>query len=95
MPRVSDPEVLEMFPTLREAFEKGEQQGLQKGMQKVLSGLFAERSGRAPTRDEREALVKRVDELGAEEALRALLRLHGDALSAWLLGSDASYERSG
>jgi hypothetical protein len=85
----SDPEVLELYPTLREAFDKGEQRGEQKGEQKILSGLFAERAGRAPTSDEQEALVKRAHELGAEAAVRALLKLHGDALAGWLLGNGA------
>jgi hypothetical protein len=74
----SDPEVFELYPTLREAFEEGEQ--------KILSGLFAAQNGRPPTREEHEALVERVHELGAADAIRALLELHGDALAAWLLG---------
>jgi hypothetical protein len=82
-----DPEAFELYPTLREAFEKGEQ--------KILSSLFAQQNGRAPTRDEQEALVKRAHELGEEEAIRALLKLHGDALGAWLLGNGASHERTG
>jgi hypothetical protein len=87
----SDPEVMELYPTLREAFDKGEQ----RGEQKILRGLFAEQAGRAPTPDEQEALVKRAHELGAEAAVRALLKLHGDALAGWLLGNGAAPERAG
>ena len=56
---------------------------------RLLSEAFAEQIGRSPTPDEEAALVKRTREIGAKQALRALFKLHGDALVAWLLGNGA------
>jgi hypothetical protein len=54
---------------------------------RFLCEAFAEQAGRAPTSDEQAALAKRARELGAKQALRALFKLHGDALVVWLLGN--------
>jgi hypothetical protein len=83
----SDPEVFKLYPTLREAFEEGERE--------LLSEAFAEQAGRAPTPDEQAALAKRATEMGAKRTLRALLKLHGDALVRWLLGNGTALERGG
>ena len=82
-----DLEIFALSPTLRAAFEKGEQS--------LLSEVFAEQEGRAPTPDEAAALAKRTQEIGAKQALRALFKLHGDALAAWLLGSGEVPGQSG
>ena len=74
------------YPTLREALDEGER----KGEQTILSGLFAERAGRAPTRDEQEARVKRAQDLGAQEAVRPLLKLDGVGASTVTTGSAAT-----
>lgn len=82
MMQADDLEIYRLSPTLRAAFEDGEL----KGKQELLCEAFAEQAGRAPTSDEQAALAKRAQELGAKQALRALFKLHGDALVAWLLG---------
>ena len=87
MMQADDYEVLKLSPTLREAAEEGEQ--------KVLGEVFADQIGRDATADERAALAKRAKELGARQAVRALLKLHGDALVAWLLGDGRLPERAG
>jgi hypothetical protein len=59
----------------------------QRTVAELLSEAFAEQTGRPPTPEEQTALAKRAQELGAKHALRALFKLHGDALVTWLLGS--------
>jgi hypothetical protein len=76
---------------LRALWEEGER----KGEQKILSGVFARQAGHAPSPDEQQALARRARELGAEEAVMALVKLHGDALVAWLLGDGRSLEHAG
>ncbi len=78
-------------PVLRERYEAGERDGEQR----ILSGVFARQAGHPPTPDEQRALAKRARELGPEEAVMALVRLHGDALVAWLLGDGRVPERAG
>ena len=80
---------------LRERFLAGKQEGKQEGEQMLLSGVFARQAGHAPTLDEQKALAKRAKELGPEEAVMALVRLHGDALVAWLLGDGRAPEHAG
>ena len=94
MMQADDLEIYKLSPTLRAAFEegeregerRGEQRGEQRGELKLLGEAFAEQTGRTPTPDEQAALAKRAQEVGAKQALRALFKLHGDALVAWLLG---------
>jgi hypothetical protein len=74
-----DLEIFALSPTLRAAFENGQQS--------LLHEAFAAQEGRAPTPEEEAALVKRTREVGAKQALRALFKLHGDALAEWLLGN--------
>jgi hypothetical protein len=83
MMQADDLEIYKLSPTLRAAFEEGEL----KAKQELLCEAFAEQAGRAPTSDEQAALAKRTRELGAKHALRALFKLHGDALVVWLLGN--------
>jgi hypothetical protein len=90
-----DLEVLKLSPTLRDAFEEGEEKGAEAERSKLLRAAFAGNAGRAPTPEEQAALVKRAGELGPEQALMALIKLHGDALVAWLLGSAAAPEGAG
>ena len=93
MMQADDLEIYTLSPTLRAAFEEGEREGEQRGELrgelKLLSEAFAEQIGRSPTPDEEAALTKRTREIGAKQALRALFKLHGDALVAWLLGTGA------
>jgi hypothetical protein len=99
MMQADDLEVLKLSPTLRAAFEEGERKGEEKGVaqerSRLLSEAFTEQAGRAPTPDERAALAKRVHEMGSQQALRALLKLHGDALVVWPLGNGSAPERAG
>jgi hypothetical protein len=85
MMQADDLEIYKLSPTLRAAFEEGEREGELT----LLSEAFAEQVGRAPTPNEQAALVKRTREIGAKQALRALFKLHGEALVAWLLGDGA------
>ena len=85
MMQADDLEIYRLSPTLRAAFEEGELSGALS----LLSEAFAEQIGRSPTPDEQAALAKRTREIGAKQALRALFKLHGDALAAWLLGNGA------
>jgi hypothetical protein len=80
-----DQELLRLSPTLREAFEDGEQKGKREGIEGMLRALFMRRMGRALTADEQQALAKRAAALDPERAADALLELEGDALAAWLL----------
>jgi predicted transposase YdaD len=93
MMQADDLEIYKLSPTLRAAFEEGEREGEQKGAEserrELLSEAFAEQAGRPPTPDEQAALAKRAQEIGAKQALRALFKLHGDALVVWLLGRGA------
>ena len=93
MMQADDLEIYKLSPTLRAAFEEGEREGEQRGELrgelKLLNEAFAEQIGRSPTPDEEAALTKRTREIGAKQALRALFKLHGDALVAWLLGNGA------
>jgi hypothetical protein len=84
-------EILKLSPTLRKAFEEG----AESGRLELLREGFAVRVGRAPTPDEEAALARRTQEIGANQTVRALVRLHGDALIAWLLGSGPIPERAG
>ncbi len=68
--------------TFREAFDEG----ADKERRKILCEMFTEQTGREPTPEEQEALARRAKEPEQKEAIRALLKLHGDALVAWLLG---------
>ena len=103
MMQADDYEALKLSPTLRAAIEEGEQKGElrgelrgeQKGKEELLGEAFAEQVGRDVTPDEQAALARRAKELGARQALRALLKLHGDALVAWLLGDGHLPERAG
>jgi hypothetical protein len=99
MMQADDYEVFKLSPTLREVIEEGEQRGEQrgelKGKEELLSEAFADQLGRDATADEQAALAKRAKELGARQALRALLKLHGDALVAWLLGDGHLPDRAG
>jgi hypothetical protein len=72
---------------LRERFEAGQQ--------KILSGVFARQAGHAPSADEQKALARCARELGPEETVMELVKLHGDALVAWLLGDGRVPERAG
>jgi hypothetical protein len=85
MMQADDRDIYKLSPTLRAAFEEGEREGELR----LLSDAFAEQIGRPPTPDEQAALAKRTGEIGAKQALRALFKLHGDALVAWLLGNGA------
>jgi hypothetical protein len=93
MMQADDLEIYKLSPTLRAAFEEGEREGEQRGAEserrELLSEAFAEQTGRMPTPDEQAALARRAQEIGAKQALRALFKLHGDALVAWLLGNGA------
>lgn len=93
MMQADDLEIYKLSPTLRAAFEEGEREGELrgelKGELKLLKEAFSEQMGRSPTPDEEAALAKRTREIGAEQALRALLKLHGDTLVSWLLGNGA------
>ncbi len=93
MMQADDLEIYKLSPTLRAAFEEGEREGELRGELrgelKLLNEAFAEQTGRTPTADEQDALEKRAREIGAKQALRALFKLHGDALVAWLLGNGA------
>lgn len=82
MLQADDLEILKLSPTLRGAFEEGELT--------LLREFFADQAGHEPTPDEREALTKRARELGAKQALSTVLKLHGEALAAWLLGPDGA-----
>ena len=78
-------------PTLRKAFDKG----AEEERRQALCEMFAQQTGRDPTPEEQEALAKRAQELGRKEAFRALMKLHGDALVAWLLGNGSAPEPVG
>jgi hypothetical protein len=91
MMQADDYEILKLSPTLRKAIEEGEQ----KGKEEILGEVFADQIGRDATADEQAALAKRAKELGARQAVRALLKLHGDALVAWLLGDGHLPEHAG
>jgi len=84
---VDQARALAMKRRLRGAVTKGELRGAESERRELLSEAFAEQTGRAPTPDEQAALAKRAQEVGAKQALRALFKLHGDALVAWLLGN--------
>lgn len=90
-----DLEIFKLSPTLRAAFEEGEQKGAENDRRDLLSEAFADQTGRPPTSAEQAALAKRARELGAKQALRALFKLHGDALVAWLLGNGTAPDRVG
>jgi hypothetical protein len=99
MMQADDLEIYKLSPTLRAAFEEGKHEGEQRGAEserrELLCEAFAEQAGRAPTSDERAALAKRAQEIGAKQAIRALFKLHGDALVAWLLGGGAAPDGAG
>jgi hypothetical protein len=99
MMQADDLEIFKLSPTLRKAFDEGKQEGELRGAEserrELLSEAFAEQTGRAPTPDEQVALARRAEEVGAKQALRALFKLHGEALVAWVLGSGAPPRASG
>jgi hypothetical protein len=70
--------------TLREAFEKGRERGIEQGAEKLLRDLFVKRIGRVLTAAEQEVLTERTQALGADPVSSAVLRLEGDALVEWL-----------
>jgi hypothetical protein len=73
--------LLAQNPLLREAFEAGRKEEHRL----FLRTAFLVRVGRAPTPTEQEALAERVQKVGAEQVLRAMLAKYGDALTTWLL----------
>jgi hypothetical protein len=89
MLRTEDLEALALFPTLREAYDEGRA----KGAEQLFTSVLAEKMGRVPTADEQAGLGKRTAEVGSEQALRALVELHRDALIAWVLGGGSAPAR--
>lgn len=71
----------------REGREEGKQEGLEKGVQQMLRGLLSRRLHRALTAREQEALAARAA-IDPDQVQEKALALEGEALAAWLLGSD-------
>src|SRR5262249_6808294 len=73
--------LLREIPMVREAFEEGEE----KGIEKMLRKLFMRRMGRELSPTEQEALAQRAGALGPDHVQEVGITLEGDALAAWLL----------
>ena len=92
-------ELIKQSKTLREAFEKGEQNGVKKGVKKgrrqaiemMLRRLFLHRLGRQLTEQEQQALADRARMQDPEELEDRALSLEGEALAAWLLDSNEAH----
>ena len=77
-------DMIQVSKTLRDAYELGQREGIEQGIEKMLRGLFARRLHRALTPREQEALTARAA-LDPDKIQEQALALEGEALAAWLL----------
>jgi len=78
-------DLIKVSKTLREAFEKGRQEAIDK----MLRRIFMRRLGRTLTEPEQQALARRVRSQDPEDVEDRALSLEGEALAAWLLDPNA------
>jgi hypothetical protein len=81
-------DMIQVSKTLRDAYERGQREGIEKGVQQMLRGLFARRLHRALSACEQEVLVARAS-TDPEQLQEKALALEGEALAAWLLAPEA------
>jgi hypothetical protein len=80
-------DLIKISKTLRDAYDLGAREGLEKGIQQMLRDLFATRLNRALTARERKALSTRAAQ-NPKQAQKQALALEGEALAAWLLAPE-------
>ena len=83
MLQLTDDAVFRESVILQEAFAEGVEKGIEKGIERTLQRLFLQRSGRALTLAEQEALAGRAHTTTPEQ-LADLMALPPDELLAWL-----------
>jgi hypothetical protein len=77
-------DLIDVSKTLRDAYDRGQRVGIEKGIEQMLRGLFMSRLQRSLTLDEQQALATRATrdpKLTQDKALS----LEGEALATWLL----------
>jgi hypothetical protein len=79
-------DLIQVSTTAREIYDRGVREGEEKGVEKMLRGLFATRLHRALTASERKALAARAAQ-APDETQQQALALEGEALAAWLLAT--------
>jgi hypothetical protein len=82
-------DMIQVSKTLRDVYERGQREGIEKGVERMLRGLFARRLHRALTTRELEALAARAA-IDPEQSQEKALALEGEALAAWLLAPEGS-----
>ena len=85
MMNTTDPDLLQKSRVLREAYENGEQHGIEK----LLRAIFMQRLGRALTEREQQALATRAHAVDPAQLASRTLSLDGEALVGWLLDPNA------
>ncbi len=80
-------DLINVSRTLRTAYERGQRDGMETAIEKMLRELFAKRLHRALTAGEQQSLDARARS-APDEAQEKLLALEGEALAAWLQGPD-------